>query len=297
MDHTKTTELQQILVSIREKDIVQLIFDYYVKHKVTWRAIEDIAKIINAIIEKKVVCDSKYLFLKMIGNKLIPSFHLACCSCEKFICTYNKKRSRTSFIKCTSCFVSNNIANCKVIFVTFPIKQMLQQVLGIYKNVLEFGMNAEAFPINDVFNGYIHRSTMEKEKKPFISITFNTDGLRLFNATKNAMWPILIYINNLPKHLRFLPDNILVYSLYHNQHIDMDNYVKVFVNEINEINEELGGILVNGISYKIFCLYTCLDAPAKAKVSCQKNHSGYSSCNYCYIDGSRVAGAVKFKNE
>ena len=59
--------------------------------------------------------------------------------------------------------------------------------------------------IEDIFDGEMYKKAMSGLSKFDLSLSFNTDGVPIFNSSKCSLWPILATVNELPPKLRRTP--------------------------------------------------------------------------------------------
>ena len=56
--------------------------------------------------------------------------------------------------------------------------------------------------IRDIHDGKLHKLVVESDPK-ICTFTMSTDGARLFHVSKRGFWPLQVFLNSLPPHLRF----------------------------------------------------------------------------------------------
>jgi hypothetical protein len=54
----------------------------------------------------------------------------------------------------------------------------------------------------DIYDGSAYKKVMGDKDSSHVSLTWNTDGVPVFESSKYNMWPIQCIINELPIHLR-----------------------------------------------------------------------------------------------
>ncbi|KAJ8937837.1 hypothetical protein NQ314_011698 [Rhamnusium bicolor] len=122
-----------------------------------------------------------------------------------------------------------------------------------------------------------------------IEISFNIDGIPLFNSSNQQFWPIL----GLIKNFRSKPFAIGIFS-GRSKPKPLELYLEDFVNELSLLLQE--GFKYNNKKYQIIVHSFVCDAPARAFIKCIKTHSGYSSCEKCVNPGEYIQGRIVFKN-
>jgi hypothetical protein len=301
----QTKRIRKLVIPVEVDKILDWIIEIYVKHKCSWELILDILRLVNKILQEKLLPETKYMLFKMISTNVSPIFHLICCKCGKVAHELDLECSKRekSFI-CdnfigdqseTKCGTKNDISSSKVAFATFPIEKMLKEVLEKYSDCLLFPephVGVGDYSIEDTWDAEIHQEVLKKEGR-FISLFFNTDGVQFFDSASQSFWPLMILINNLPIHIRFKLENVLCIGFFYGKSVGMDVFLKNFITTLRDFNKN-GGIEISTGTFKTFCLGSSLDSAAKPKLINIKQYNGYNSCPYCEIEGMRICGAVKF---
>lgn len=148
--------------------------------------------------------------------------------------------------------------------------------------------------IEDVLDGQAHKNAeMEPEVGTTdLTMSWNADGLQVFNSSSFSIWPFYLSINNLPPKKRFYSENMLMGGIWCGM---SKPYPNIF---LQPIFEDLT-VLQNGIRItdsltvrvKLIC-GTC-DAPARAYFLNMKLHSGFFSCHLCLTRGEYSADIGK----
>ncbi|KAK3918031.1 TBC1 domain family member 23 [Frankliniella fusca] len=142
--------------------------------------------------------------------------------------------------------------------------------------------------LEDIYDGQAYK---EAEKQfsvgdTNLTLTWNTDGLQIFNSSLMSLWPFYFVINELSPKKRYLTENMLIGGIWcgvTKPHPNLSlkhicNDLKVLQNGIN-IDENS----VTKVFVKLLC-GTC-DAPARAYFLNTKTHSGFYSCHLCLCRG------------
>jgi hypothetical protein len=272
------------------------VLEYYTKHKSSWTEIEEILKLVNKIHKTDVIPKSKYHFLKNFKHGTKATYHYKCnnneCNAVKGI---NIDEKLKSYVCECNFEVNLNDSEIKPAFVTFSVKDQLQNLIEKYKDLLMVPTNVPDFPIKDVWNGKLHQKLLKKYPKGFLSLTLNTDGMQIFKSSHTSLWPIIICFNNLPLRYRFKQDNLIICGFHYDKNLDMSQYLKPFAMELREINLN-GGISTKFGNLNVFNLLSSLDSPAKAKVQNQKQYNAHYGCSYCKEPGVSIEGSMRYIN-
>lgn len=286
-----------MLITINKNQILDWILDIYIRHRCSWELILDILRLVNKVLQKKLLPETKYMFFKFLHANVTPTFFLECLKCKTLSYELevgnDSHRPEIFLCKNNNCKEINKMSSANVAFVTFPVDQMLKDLLEKNSDTLIFpAFTSATFPINDTWDAEIHKNVTKKEGK-FISIFLNTDGVQVFNAAKSSLWPLLLTVNNLPTNNRFKVKNVVCVGFFYGRHIRMDLFLEKFIVNIRDLNLA-GGLQLSTGKYKVFCLGTSLDSAAKPKVLQIKQYNGFYSCPYCLIRGVRIGHSTKF---
>ncbi|KAJ8973886.1 hypothetical protein NQ317_019299 [Molorchus minor] len=127
-------------------------------------------------------------------------------------------------------------------------------------------------------------------KNNVILVSFNIDGLPLFNNSNIQVWPILALIKNASDTKPFAVGIFCGRS----KPKPLELYLEDFINELLDLLTN--GVFFNDKLYKDKVHSFVCDAPARAFIKCVKSHSGYSSCDKCIEVGNYVKGRVIFNS-
>jgi len=118
-----------------------------------------------------------------------------------------------------------------------------------------------------------------------IDILINVDGLSISNSSTSQFWPILISIFN----IRTKP---FVTGVYYgmSKPKDANQYLNSLISELILLEEH--GINYNRKTCKVLVKGIVCDAPARAFVTCTKNHSGYFGCSKCVQEGEYINSII-----
>lgn len=109
------------------------------------------------------------------------------------------------------------------------------------------------------------------------AIDINIDGVPLAKSSNICLWPILICVVGY--------DTVLLVSTYfgRTKPSDIDSYIRPFVEEFLDINEN--GFEIFGRHFHVKIRSIVADAPARAFFLKIKTHTGHWSCHKCKIKG------------
>lgn len=120
-------------------------------------------------------------------------------------------------------------------------------------------------------------------------ISFNVDGLPLYNSSNIQLWPILGTIKNYPCD----PFAIGIFC-GSSKPAPLSSFLEEFINELCDLLKN--GFEFQNKMYEVEVHSFVCDAPARAFLKCIKNHNGYSACEKCVEPGEYINGRVILKN-
>ncbi|XP_046408556.1 uncharacterized protein LOC124173087 [Ischnura elegans] len=131
------------------------------------------------------------------------------------------------------------------------------------------------------------------------TVMLYTDGMQLYKSTKLSVWPILFVINELPYHIRYLPQNIIFGGLwYRPQKPNFSAYTLPMLKIFSSLRYRIEVILPCGDVTKVRCILLngIADLPAKALLLNLKNFNGFFRCPKCLIKGEKITLAGRKKS-
>lgn len=164
--------------------------------------------------------------------------------------------------------------------------QLQEYLKYILPKIIEFLRFNSSLPtdqpseiIRDIVDGLKYRQLGGLDT---IVIYFGFDGVQYCEKSKKSIWPLMIYICELPFNLR---QKFAFPLAIHSGNKQPSNVMlEPFINELlTYFREPIEIVLKNGSTRKFFVklLLGICDAPARAKVLEMKQHNGYYGCNYC----------------
>ena len=114
-------------------------------------------------------------------------------------------------------------------------------------------------------------------------MTLNTDGVSIFRNNSIDTWPIILVINELPQHIRFKPQNIILAGIWVGLN-KLNN--RILLNEtLKEIKElEINGIVMNDQTLCFFTIFGSFDKPASNIILFTKSFNSQFGCRYCLAE-------------
>lgn len=147
---------------------------------------------------------------------------------------------------------------------------------------------------SDVDDGLLYKKIDEKNPSNLftLAITLNADGANIFRSSHNSLWPIQIVLNCLPPDLRYLPENIIVSTLYYGKKKpDMFDLLYFLSAELHSLIERFISFnkredFFNFIPRVLLC---ACDLPARTAIQNFKGVNAKYGCPFCYHPGFPIA--------
>lgn len=285
-------------------DAIAMILAYFLQHHLTWVALEDLLTLFHNILgDESNLPKTKYLFKKCFGSDQRSIFHFYCGKCLVYIDTYDKLKAiqddkdKKGDKKCNNCSVCGNEYSLKKMnnghfFIELPLREQIEKKLSENADILTFNTKSNSADITDFFDGDLFKSLRAKvESGPLVTLTLNTDGVKVFKSKKKgSLWPIQMFINEVPRNKRLKIDNIILTGIWFGKDICFDLYFKPLTEELKSLDENKICANVNSVNelVTIRVLYISADSPAKCKFLKLKQYNGKFGCNYCLHPGVTV---------
>ena len=189
---------------------------------------------------------------------------------------------------CNSCeelFDENESIKNGNYFIYIPLQQQIVRLLSnhkIFPHLTNRDLDAivSSKTVNDVTTSALYKELIVKHglNPNDVSLTWNTDGIPIFNSSNFSIWPLQAFVNELPPHLR--GKNILLLGLWFGQKPVMNTFLKPFVEECRKL-ESSGFTFGNEVlPRKVFALLLSADSPARAIVRNVKQFNGQYGCEF-----------------
>lgn len=294
-------------------DAIAMILAYFLQHHLTWVALVDLLKLFHNVLgDDSNLPKTKYFFKKCFEQNQKPTFHIYCKNCKVYIDTYDGVRSRreekneqkdeTSDV-CSVCGSAYSLKkmNDGHFFIELPLREQIENKLMENPDILNYNTgSSNTTDITDIFDGALYKSLRAKVGNvPLITLTLNTDGVRVFKSKRKAsLWPIQMYINEVPPNKRLKAENIILNGIWFGTDPVFEIYLKPLVEELKTLDEnkilaqkpEVGNVAVT-----VRLLFTSADAPARCKLLKLKQYNGEFGCTYCIHPGFMVGGSTTSK--
>lgn len=223
-------------------EALQMILVFFIRHNLTFAALEDMLLLINSLLKANSLPTTKYKFFNCFPNRYAPKYNFYCKNkkCKNLLVS-SSVRNVIHDRLCEICETENHInSKNEHCFMTIPLKDQLQEIiLQNSESLTEKIRINKGLSLQDIKDGEIYQTLLKKSvnNNPKISLVMNTDGVQVFKSNTKSLWPIQVIINELPIERRFLIKNIIVLGLYYDKHHPvMQHLLKPFMLELRELD-------------------------------------------------------------
>ena len=288
-DDTKMDGLNEPLyqgASITKGEIVLAILAFAMRFRITGVMLSSLLGLIQIHCATPNHCvKSLYKFKKIFSNA--NSFIVRHYFCE--ICI---RKFEGNF--CQHCNESKNISY----FLEMPILQQLDSFFrrpGFFEKLDHVNSRVKENDQNyeDLYDGSIYKSLPENfiTSDNKITFTWNTDGVPLFESSKISIWPFYLMINELPRKLRVMKENIILAGLWFGSHNPSANlFMSSFIKDLKALYRGINFRLPNLNTVRIKGLVisgTCNLCAKALFLNIQKFNATYG-CPNCSIKTRRI---------
>ena len=174
------------------------------------------------------------------------------------------------------------------------MKRQIEDLLGEEK-VKQYLMNRPTTAqnstgvISDITSAKLYSKLVEIHNfsSNDLSLTWNTDGIPVFESSNYSIWPVQSAINELPPHLR--EKHILLHGLWFGtKKPAMNTFLKPFIEECKLLETVGLACESDGQPVKVYAHILSADSPARAIVKNCKQFNGKHGCDWCEFPGETI---------
>ena len=144
----------------------------------------------------------------------------------------------------------------------------------------------------DIYDGMVWNDFLAPNDIPFLSVShnyalqLNVDWFQPFDHTQHSEGAIYMSILNLPRHKRFLQENVLLIGIIpgpKEPHYHINSFLKPLVDELKQLWQGMPIELNNGMQVLVRAALLCVgcDIPAARKVCGFVGHRALKGCSKC----------------
>ncbi|XP_014235969.2 uncharacterized protein LOC106658483 [Trichogramma pretiosum] len=231
--------------------------------------------------------------------------HFYCEKCNEVLLSIESSKKIDCTVECSSCGDEIVLCHRSKNFITLKVKNQLETLLNrpdIQEHMRNFVEERETYledGITDVQDSLKYKQ-LQMAHPGALTFNFNTDGAQLFNSSKKSLWPLQLYINELPPEIRF--KHIIIAALMETESEPtaklMNLYMKELVEEMQQLREE-GVQIINSLSgeveYVSIMPFTGnVDTVARPKLQNRIQFNGAYGCSWCYHPGIWIDGSMRY---
>ncbi|XP_028418236.1 uncharacterized protein LOC114543472 [Dendronephthya gigantea] len=280
--------------SVTTKQCLLLILSYMVRHSLTKEALADLLLLLNVLLPH-VIPTTLYKFFKAVGaGNIETQIHFYCPSCLFYL---GKDVTEGHCESCQQRFSAKECEENGNYFLYLPLEDQLKgllsdEKLSMYLTNRNIPTVGRSSVISDVTSARLYQELVDNHNlsNNDLTLTWNTDGIPVFESSRYSIWPIQSSVNELPPHLR--GKHVLLNGLWFgNQKPAMNTFLKPFVEDCK--NLETNGFLNQDELQprKVYAMVLSADSPARAIVKNCKQFNGDSGCDWCEFPGETIANA------
>jgi hypothetical protein len=196
---------------------IVMILSFITRHKLTKATVTDLIQLINLLFGGPVTgfqLTSSYIEKFIEKAKYGIEKHTYCTQCQVYIADVNS----VDVCPVEGCHRNLREDGAVSYFIVVPL---LDQLCSLMSRVsiceIIFGPKKQpnADYLGDITDGNVYKYMYSKCKHlHFISMSWNTDGVSVFKSSKFSIWPLYMTINELPQHMRFKDENLILAGLW-----------------------------------------------------------------------------------
>ncbi len=270
-------------------DVLKLVLAFYLKHNLSWSALEDLLELIKAVKADITLPCSKYIFKKWFMNKK-PELHIICRYCDFYL---GKEKHLSEVVQCENCEKEVNTKKDAKFFIYQPLREQLENLAKTHASSLIFHQSSQESVIDDVRSGILYKKFVAAHPgEKFLTLTVNTDGAKKHKSKKSgSIWALQVVVNELPPNLRFEWENMVLAGLWFGSEPDVSTYFKPMIEEIKSFERDPLNIQINDetVELKVMPLVFPVDSPARSMLQEVKQFNGYFGCSFCLHPGIHIS--------
>ena len=195
---------------------------------------------------------------------------------------------------CESCYRQIDAYECTKkgnYFLYIPMEDQIKDLLAderlkqcLTNRATPMRQNTTTGVISDITSAGLYNELVEHHD---LSLTWNTDGIVVFEYSNYSIWPIQSAINQLPAHLR--KNHILLHGLWFGTKKPATNsFLKPFIEECKLLETHGCTIEHEQQPRKVFAHVLSADRPGRAIVKNCKQFNGKYGCDWCEFAGETM---------
>ncbi|XP_075539183.1 uncharacterized protein LOC142573828 [Dermacentor variabilis] len=266
-----------------------MVMAHSLRHGCSKEATESLLQLLSAHLPKGVAYpSSKYTFFRhFAGAEKQYVKHFYCSVCSAYI--GELPESPGNDVVCSQCSMnhaSGSLLKSSSFFLVMDLKGQIQDVLESGK--LQCSRTGTSFDVCDITKSYQYNKLPVTSND--VTLTFNTDGVPLFESSNASMWPLLLMVNELPYKERV--QSLLLAGLWFGTgKPSMNTFLIPFVKTMNELSstgvvwKDSSGTLHTSKAFPGPCT---VDSVARGELTSMTQFNGAYGCAWCEDSGQVV---------
>ena len=272
--------------------VIVLLMTFILRHHLPWCAVDDLLMLLQLVLPvSSLLPKTRFLFEKAFRTCTgIIEFSYYCPYCFAIV-------ESKHINNCSSC---NKTIACDLyktgnFFITLPLEAQLRDMFenSNISQLISYRFDRcknNTDSIEDIYDGSCYKAVMDYKDSSHISLTWNTDGVPVFQSSNYTMWPIQCIINELPPHLR--RKHVLLAGLWFGVNKpSFHSFLKPFVDECNKLKTVGFTWLASGTRTCVTFVNTvvcAVDSVARCVLQGIKQFNGEYGCSWCLHPGQQV---------
>ncbi|XP_064459796.1 uncharacterized protein LOC135370047 [Ornithodoros turicata] len=259
------------------------------RHHASKEATESLLKVLDAHLPQGTSFpNTKFLFFKNSSSlsECRRTAHTYCPECLEYL---TAEPSTTSSVQCPQCNSTHSVTSLLQsgsFFFTLDIDTQIKQLLTSGK-LLQSRL-CRSYDVGDISQSAAYsRLPITSDD---ISVTWNTDGVPLFESSGHSVWPLLLQVNELPYKDRV--QQLLLFGLWFGaKKPKMNSFLKPFAQTMNRLSSEGIAWTTQTGENKTCRVYPgpcTVDTVARCMVMNMNQFNGAHSCAWCEHSGEVV---------
>ncbi len=260
------------------------------RHHVTKSAFQDLLHLLKMLLPDNSFPSTNYLFSRAFEtNKWQVHHYCLNPDCGSYIGILDVVSAVCPMCN-TECKVSEHLSK-GYYFMYSPLRDEIKNQFANHNLKDKLSQKNNSHCIQDVSDGALYKRIPLLTDPSNISLTWNTDGVPVFNSSSYSMWPIQCIINEVTPSER--KNFVLVPALWFGQtKPKMESFLKPFIEECRSLETE-GVVWYNTVTKssectKVATILCTVDSVARAPVQNINQFNGAHGCNFCTHSGERV---------
>lgn len=286
-----TSELEEPLYpgsKLSRAESLLLLMAHSLRHHGTKEATDSLLKVIDAHLPMNTdFPSSKFTFFRQFSGKdILQEVHFYCPQCEEYLGVHLPPQ--TTCPACSMCHNCDDLMKAGSFFFMLDMAAQLRDVLKAKESSLHSIPRGLVFDVTDIRQSSMYNKLPLKDDD--ITVTWNTDGVPVYESTNFSIWPLQLQVNELD--LKERVKNIVLAGLWFgSRKPPMNTFLKPFVEKMNDL-------ATDGISWtsdtgeqKISFVYPgpcTVDSVARCMVMNMTQFNGAFGCAWCEHEGTVI---------